>query len=279
MIGAIVGDIIGSVHEFKHPATKQKDFGPLFINDKHHRLLHHSQYTDDSVLTLAVGRWLLDREAGTAQDPAHYIRKFGLDYKNKGYGTRFNMWLYDKDAGPYNSWGNGAPMRCSYTGYIGKTLEEAFELAEASANPTHNHPEAVKAAKFTAGFIYLVRDGKTKEEAIEYLLGELDDDGYYKYIIDQSLDEIRPSYRFEVSSKKSMPQAVLCVLEGNNFEDVIRNAISLGGDADTLAAIAGSMAEPIYPIPDFMIKEVMERLDPKLRKIMIEFVTFIKDNR
>ena len=162
-------------------------------------------------------------------------------------------------------------MRVSPVGWAATSIEEAYELAKESADITHNHPQAVKGAQAVAGMIYFLKKGTPVNYAVAQILSDLDADGYYAKIIAKSVDEIRPGYTFKVSSKNTVPQALVCLMEGKDFEDVIRNAISLGGDADTIAAIAGSMAEPLFGIPDNIAKESLQRVDDEMRKTIIEF--------
>lgn len=281
MIGAIAGDVIGSVHEFVAIPTKRKDFGDLFVDTVQrtgtvakistdgflHKGATASHFTDDTVCTIAVARWLLDRSKSCE---AH-MRDTCNEYPRRGYGGMFSKWVTDPTMGNYNSWGNGAPMRVSPVGWAAETLEQAYDLAKESADITHNHPQAVKGAQAVAGIIYLVRTGMSKDDAINKVLEDLDDDGYYRKVIGQTLDEIRPTYTFKVSSKNTVPQAIRCLIEGTSFEDVVRNAISLGGDADTIAAIAGSMAEPVYGVPDEIVKESITRVDAGMRQTVVEF--------
>jgi ADP-ribosylglycohydrolase len=283
MLGAVVGDIVGSVHEFRGQPTKVKDFGPLYVdnmkqdktsglklfNGGHgHKTASGSHFTDDTVCSMGIARWLLK---GQDEDPSPILRATCKLYPRCGYGGMFSKWVVTDTMGPYNSWGNGAPMRVSPVGWAAGSLEETYDLAKRASDPTHNHPRAVKGARVVAGFIYLVRQGATKEEAIEKVIADLDETKYYAHVLEASLDEIRPKYFFKVSSKDTVPQALMCVREGKDFEDVIRNAISLGGDADTLAAIAGSMAEPLYGIPEPIAKEAILRLDSELRTTLAEF--------
>lgn len=283
MLGAVVGDIVGSVHEFKAQPTKVKDFGPLYVdkvkqektsglkifNGGHgHKMETASHFTDDTVCSMGIARWLI---AGEDTNVSETLRKTCQEYPRCGYGGMFSKWVTDTNIGPYNSWGNGAPMRVSPVGWAATSLDEAYRLAKLASDPTHNHPRAVKGAQVVAGFIYLTRNGSSKEDAINKVLEDLDDNGHYRKVLGSTLDELRPSYYFKVSSQDTVPQALMCIREGVDFEDVIRNAISLGGDADTLAAIAGSMAEPLYGIPVEIAKEAILRLDSKLRDTLVEF--------
>lgn len=272
MIGAIIGDIVGSVHEFKSNPTKTKDFGDLIINSNFKNDVV-SHFTDDTVCSVAIAEWLTSHQKET---PDFYLRKYGKLYPKRGYGGMFGKWLDDPKAGPYNSWGNGAPMRVSAVGHYAVSLDEAYDLAMKSAEVTHNHPQAIKGAQFVAGFIYLCNENieglKTPLQIVDQLLNDLDEDRYYASVIHGStLDDIRPSYKFQVSAKNTVPQAVKCVLEATSFEDVIRNAISLGGDADTLAAIAGSMGEMIWDIEDELITSAMRKLDDQIKTALADF--------
>ncbi len=275
MLGALAGDIIGSVHEFKSPPTKTKDFGPLFITKKGGSIFTHSQYTDDSICTLAVAEWLMNRDIPLES----HLRKTCNSHPGKGYGNMFNQWLKNANMPAYNSWGNGAPMRVSPVGYVATSLDEVFELAKQSAEVSHSHPSAIKGAQIVAGFIFLTKLGIDKHEAATKLnLATIVDYDYYDKIYNTPLDEIRKTYKFDVSAKGTVPVAVRCVLEADSFEDAIRNAISMGGDADTLAAITGSMAEIIYPIPEDIVTETLNRLDPDLIDITERFFKHLIGN-
>ena len=221
---------------------------------------------------MAIAEWLLakkDPAIYTDIPPEDWLRLYGKLYPGRGYGGMYQKWLNDSTLGPYNSWGNGAPMRASPCGLVADTLDETWELARQSANPTHNHPQGIKGAQSIAGIIFMIRTGKSLEEAIEMTIDNLDDDGHYQSIIDQSLDDLRPEYTFKVSSKNTVPQAIRCVMESEDFEDAIRNAISMGGDADTIAAIAGSMAEPLHGIPDDIAREALSRIDNRMRHVIL----------
>jgi ADP-ribosylglycohydrolase len=286
MLGAIIGDIVGSVHEFVAIPTKTKDFGPLFVDKISKKgadlpideggFLHKgnvaSHFTDDTVCTVAVARWLLNREKPLVE----HMRDTCNEYPRRGYGGMFSKWVLDDSMGSYNSWGNGAPMRVSPVGWLSGSLNEAYELAKMTADITHNHPEAVKGAQAVAGIIYLIKNGSSKTDAVNKVIEDLDESGHYKHITSKSIDEIRPDYRFDVSSKNTVPQAMLCLLEGDSFEDVIRIAISLGGDADTIAAIAGSMAEAAFTIPTDIVKDSIGRVDQSIKDTIVSFYKSIK---
>lgn len=283
MLGAVVGDMVGSVHEFRGTPTKTKDFGPLFVdayvepkteglkvfNGGHgHKGVQASHFTDDTVCSMAVAKWLLE---GRTNFP-NVLREVCARYPRCGYGGMFSKWVMDPEMKAYQSWGNGAPMRVGPVGWAATSLQEADDLAQHTAEATHDHPEAIKGAQVVAEMIYKFRQpGYSFELAAKETLDRLDSDRYYDHILSQTLDEIRPKYYFKVSSKDTVPQALLCLKEATDFEDAIRNAISLGGDADTLAAIVGSMAEPLFGIPEWIAKEALTRLDQEFRDIVIDF--------
>lgn len=233
MYGAIIGDIVGSKYEFGN--IKSKQF-PLFSEG--------CGYTDDTVMTVAVANALLrsrTEEVGFKDVLVEEMRSFGRKYPNPqgAYGGRFAAWLQSEEPQPYNSYGNGSAMRVSPCGLLAVTLEEALKLAEASAMVTHNHPEGIKGAKATAAAVFLARSGAAKEEIREYIHENF-------YPLTQTLEEIRPDYRFDESCQGTVPQAITAFLESNSFEDAIRNAISLGGDSDTIGAITGAIAWSYY---------------------------------
>lgn len=231
MYGAIIGDIVGSKYEFHN--IKTKDFP--FISKG-------CEFTDDTVMTVAVARALLrSREEQRPFQPilVQEMQSLGREYPNAGYGGMFCSWLHAKSPKPYNSFGNGAAMRVSPCGLIAVTLDEAIALARASGEVTHNHPEGIKGAEATAAAIFLAKTGKSKGDIGRYL-------GEHYYKLSQTLDEIRPMYRFNETCQKTVPQAIVAFLESESYEDAIRNAISLGGDSDTLAAITGGIAWSYY---------------------------------
>ena len=229
MIGAIAGDIIGSVYE-RYP-IKTKDF-PLF----HHRC----RFTDDTVLTIAVADAIL---TGRPYDQA--VREIGRRYPDAGYGGSFIDWLHSDQPQPYNSWGNGSAMRVSPVGFAFNTEEEVLSEAAKTAGISHNHPEGVKGAQATAFSVYLARLGHTKEEIREQISQRF---GYNLY---RTVDSIRPTYAFDISCQGTVPEAIIAFLDSRSYEDAVRNAISLGGDSDTLACIAGGIAEAFYrDVPD-----------------------------
>lgn len=250
MIGAIAGDIIGSVYE--QNGIKTKDF-PLF----------HPQceFTDDTVLTVAVADAILS--GGTYLES---IRKMARRYPNAGYGASFLRWMHSHDARPYNSWGNGSAMRVSPVGYAFTNEDEVLRHARQTAEITHNHPEGIKGAEATALAVFLARTKRDKSlvrARIEKLFG---------YDLRRELSEIRPSYSFDVSCMGTVPEALIAFLESSSYEDAVRNAISLGGDSDTLACIAGGIAEAYYgEVPAFIVERVQKLLTPELREVTERF--------
>jgi ADP-ribosylglycohydrolase len=241
LLGALAGDMIGSVHEYTR--RKRKDF-PLFQPN--------SSFTDDSVLTLAVADAILN-----GRDYAEAIREYGLRYPNAGYGGMFIRWLHSR-GGPYNSFGNGSAMRVSPVAWAFDSLEEVLRQAEASAAVTHNHPEGVKGAQAVALAIYLARTGASKEA----IRGEIE--SRFAYDLKRTLADLRPDYAWSEICQTSVPESIIAFLEAVDFEDTIRCAISLGGDADTMAAIAGSIAEAFYGVPQPIAEEVQRRLPGEL---------------
>lgn len=259
MYGAILGDIIGSPYEFDR-SGKTKDF-PLFIEE--------SRFTDDSVMTVAVAEALMDSRGKTeAEHKAALVasmQKWGRKYPNAGYGGKFIDWLYTDDPRPYNSWGNGSAMRASAAGWLYDTFEETRKVARWTAEVTHNHPEGIIGAECVATVIFLARTGKTKEEIREFV------ESAFGYDLSRTCDEIRPDYHFDVSCQGTVPQAVTAFLEGNCFTDVIRTAVSLGGDCDTLTCIAGSMAEAYYGVPVHLIRECNKRISKEMQDVVFRF--------
>ncbi|MBQ6932435.1 MAG: ADP-ribosylglycohydrolase family protein [Clostridia bacterium] len=257
MLGAIIGDIVGSRFEFDDHKSKEFElFSP------------ECDFTDDSVMTLAVAKALADYDEITDYDEFknHLVKvmhKVGGRYMGCGYGGRFYMWLKYACIEPYNSYGNGSAMRVSPVAWFASSLEECEKLARATAEVTHNHPEGIKGAVSVAGAIYLARTGHTMDEIKEYVSRF--------YTIDFTLDEIREDYEFEVSCQKSVPQAFEAFFESTSFEDTIRNAISIGGDSDTIAAIAGSIAEAYYGIDESIEETALSFLDDYLLDIVNEF--------
>lgn len=257
MIGAIIGDIVGSRFEFDNHKTKNFEF---FTDE--------CDFTDDSVMTLAVAKSLIDYEKiedyeGYKKELVKVMHEVGMNYPSCGYGGRFYVWMMDNHTEPYNSYGNGSAMRVSPVAWFAQSLEECEKLASATAEVSHNHPEGVKGAVAVAGSIFLARMGKTKEEIEEYV-------SQY-YTIDFTLDEIRGTYDFYEICQRSVPQALEAFFESTSFEDAIRNAISIGGDSDTIAAMAGAIAEAFYGIDEDTKESALSYLDMELLEIFDQF--------
>jgi ADP-ribosylglycohydrolase len=250
MLGAIAGDVIGSVHE--HLGTKSMDF-ELFAPE--------CRFTDDTVLTVAVADCLLN-----GFDYIDAFHEYFLAYPTAGYGYNFFHWASSGDRRPYNSWGNGAAMRVSAVGHAFDRLEEVLAHAARSAEVTHNHPEGIKGAQATAVAVLLARQGESKsriKHSIERMFG---------YNLGQALEVLRPEYQFDVSCQGTVPPALIAFLDSSDFEDAVRKAISLGGDADTLACIAGAVAEAHYGgIPPHIEAGTLAVLDDRLRKVIEQF--------
>lgn len=260
MYGAILGDIIGSPYEFDQ-GYKAKDF-PLFSRNP--------KFTDDSVMTLAVADAFLSLppEASEVEIRRFLVRSmqtYGRKYPYAGYGGMFRRWLKDPNPQPYGSYGNGSAMRVSSAAWLFGDLETVRYMARLSAEVTHNHPEGIKGAEATSSAIYLARTGSTKAEIKAYI------EANFHYDLSRTCDEIRPAYRHVESCQETVPGAITAFLEGESFEDVIRTAVSLGGDCDTLTAIAGSIAEGFYGVPEKLKKQCRERLPEDLRKVLRRF--------
>jgi len=249
MLGAIVGDIVGSIYEHAH--HRSKEF-PLFKDD--------SRFTDDSVLTCATAAVLF---AGC--DYSDLYRKLGLQYPGAGYGARFMHWLMDDSMGPYDSYGNGSAMRVSPVGWAFDNEEAVLAAAEASAEVTHNHPEGIKGAQTTALAIFRARNGQSQEDIASEMAER------FGYDISIPVDELRDTYKYNESCQGTVPEAIRCYMEASDFEDAIRNAISIGGDSDTLAAITGSIAEATFGVPSDIAEEAISRLDKPLTAILVRF--------
>ena len=258
MIGALMGDMIGAPYEFDR-GRKTKDF-TLFAG---------AQFTDDSVMTVAVAEALMDARGGdddaVREALAASMRKWGRRYPDAGYGMMFYTWLQSEDPQPYFSYGNGSAMRASAAGWLYDSFEETWKKARLTAEVTHNHPEGIKGAECVATVIWLARNGKTKEEIRKFV------EDTFGYDLSRTCDEIRPGYHHVESCQKTVPEAVTAFLEGKDFEDVIRTAVSLGGDCDTLTCIAGSMAEAYYPVPEAMEKECRRRLPDDILAVLDRF--------
>ena len=263
LYGAILGDMIGAPYEFDQ-GNKTKDF-ELFDSGKWVR------YTDDSAMTLAIAKALMNAgrkadESAMKEEFVFCMQDIGNRYARGEYGGRFATWLASDDPMPYGSYGNGSAMRVSSVGWYFDTLERTREVARWSAEVTHNHPEGVKGAESVAAAIFLARNGASKEEIQRYVTEN------FGYDLSRTCDEIRPTYHHVESCQETVPEAFAAFLEGNDFEDVIRTAVSLGGDCDTLTCIAGSIAEAFYGVPDELKKECRKRLPEEFLDILDDFL-------
>ena len=257
MYGAILGDIIGSPYDFDR-GSKSKHF-PLFSPA--------SCFTDDTVMTVAVAEAFLDApldDEVIRERLIESMQKWGRLYPDAGYGARFRSWLMDPDPQPYGSWGNGAAMRVSSVAWLYDDLGTVRRMARLSAEVSHDHPEGIKGADAPACANFLARNGHSKEEIKAYIQQR------FHYDLSRTCDEIRPGYRHVESCQETVPEALTAFLEGDSFEDVIRTAVSLGGDCDTLTAIAGSVAEAFYGIP--------EELKEECRSFLTEDILAVLDN-
>lgn len=251
MIGAIAGDIIGSVYEWKNIKTKRFElFSPRCC------------FTDDTVLTVALADSIM-----TGVPYVDNLKRFYRRYPESGYGTSFREWARRRTSGPYNSLGNGAAMRVSPVGYAYNDLDTVLQRAAEFTEVTHNHPEGIKGGQATAASIFLARTGKSKIEIREFI------EVRFQYNLSKHVDSIRPTYKFDVSSQGTVPQAIRAFIDSTDFEDAIRTAVSLGGDSDTLACITGGIAQAFYGgVPQSIMETVYDILDQRLGKITREFM-------
>jgi len=250
MLGAIAGDMIGAPYE--RISTKSKDFNAVV-----------SEFTDDTVLTVAVADWILNDT-----DCAATIKQYARNYHNLPYGGSFRGWFNSSENKPYYSFGNGSAMRVSPVGFAYGSGAEVLSLARRSAEVTHNHPEGIKGAQATALAIFLARKGRAREDIRSEISARFD------YDLNRTVDDIRPGYNFDVSCQGSVPESIIAFLDSDSYMDAIRNAISLGGDADTMACIAGGIAQAWYKkIPAEVVDGVRERFAPDLWKVVEHFNT------
>jgi len=265
MIGAVLGDIIGSPYEFDR-GNKSKDF--ILFDSK-------CEFTDDSVMTLAIAEALCSLDENAPKNEIENsvvasMQKWGRRYPNAGYGTRFIGWLYDDNPKPYNSFGNGSAMRVSSVGWLYRTLERTREVARYTAIVTHNHIEGIKGAESVASAIFLARMKKEKKEIKEYI------ENNFGYDFSRTIDEIRPSYKHVESCQETVPEAFTAFFEGHSFEDVVRLSVSLGGDSDTLTAISASIAEAYYGVPDNLYQKGFSYLTKDLQAVLLNVEKKIK---
>jgi len=251
MIGAIIGDMVGSIYEFRN--YKATDFEPFLSPSAH--------FTDDTIMTIAVADGLLNN-----RDPQESLRDWGRRYwSNGGWGQRFASWLSTPDPQPYDSFGNGAAMRISAVAWLSDSYEEAMRNADRFTEISHNHPEGMKAARATVSAIWWAREGLSADDIRQRIVDS------FEYDMSRTADEIRPTYFFSEASQKSVPEALICALEGNSYEEVVRLAISIGGDSDTIAAIAGSVAEARFGIPEKYISHVRKLMQKDMLDVLNQF--------
>ncbi len=268
MIGAIVGDIIGSVYEFDR--IKTKDF-VLFGEYKG----EGCEFTDDTVMTVAVAKAILSAKpdrSDLAECADRYMHEIGRRYPDCGYGSRFGMWMFLEDSAPYGSYGNGSAMRVSPVAWAAESLEEALRFSDEVTAVSHDHPEGLKGARAVAACAFLARTGADKAAIRDYVREHF-------YPLEETLAEIRPEYGFDVTCQGSVPQAIQAFLEAESFEDAIRNAVSLGGDSDTQAAIAGSIAEAYFGVPEELREKALTYLTEELREVLFSFESLYGANK
>ncbi len=258
MLGAIFGDMVGAPYEFNNIHTKEF---PL--------VSRRTGFTDDTVMTVAVAAALLESkgkgEKETKESLIRWMKHYGQMYPDAGYGGRFFHWVLSDETRPYNSYGNGSAMRVSSAGWLYDTLEETEEKAGWTAEVTHNHPEGIKGAKATAAAIFLARTGTAKVDILKYITDT------YGYDLSENTDSIRKWYYFNETCQKTVPQAIRVFYESKDYEDTLRLGVSLGGDSDTLACIAGGIAEAYYGMPEELKKKALELLTPELREPVFRF--------
>ena len=262
LLGAIVGDIVGSRFEFDN--HRSKDF------DMFHR---DCSPTDDSIMTMAVCVALMDCKpdySNLEQKAVEWMQEFGKVYPHAGYGGRFRRWIVAADPKPYNSWGNGSAMRVSPVAYVAKSMDEVKELSRLVTQVTHNHPEGIKGAEATAVATYMALHGASKQEIHELITANY-------YALDFTLDAIRSTYRFNESCQHTVPQALEAFFEAEDFESTLRNGISIGGDSDTIGAIAGAVAGAYYGIPQEIADQAWRYLDKTQKAVLRKFMEHIKN--
>ena len=255
LMGAICGDIMGSPYEYWRARTKKYNFNPF---------PPRARFTDDTVMSIAVADWIMH-----GGDLSKVMQKWGRKYPDAGFGGMFRQWLGEENPKPYNSFGNGSAMRVSAVGCAFDTLEETLQKAKESAEISHNHPEGIKGAQVTAASIFLARIGRNKEEIKKYVSEN------FGYDLNRTCDEIRPKYKFDSTCQGSVPESLICFLESTEYEDCVRLAVSMGGDADTMGAIAGSIAAAYYgEIPEGILEKCWAKLPEDIREIIELFRIF-----
>ena len=256
-IGALIGDYCGSIYEWNNVHEESPDTIEILKNGK---------FTDDSVLTVAVMEWLIDTGGNSSKELAEYLKDWATNYPNVGYGGKFKTWVLSDSDKPINSYGNGAGMRVSPCAFYANTLEECLDLAKKSAEITHNHEEGIKGAQAIAEAIYLARSGAGKQD-MKHILEE-----DFKYDLSKPLNEIgRYAHKFDATCQVTVPEAIICFLESRDFIDCIRKSIWIGGDSDTIAAMACSIAEPYYGLPHFIMEQFKEKFPDDMKKTIMLF--------
>ena len=261
MYGAILGDIVGSRFEFHN--YKEKDF-ELFTYD--------CEFTDDTVMTIAIEKALMEsgyKYWNLSKKARYFLREIGRKYPNLSYGANFKGWLLENGRKSTNSYGNGAAMRISGIGWVATDLKQIKRMSRVVTNVSHSHLEAIKGTEAIASCIYLARTKHSKDEIRSYI-----ENSYYP--MNFTIQKIRKTYSYNVSCQGSVPQAIECFLESTDFEDALRNAISLGGDSDTIGAMTGCIAEAYYEIPSWMIDKAKEYLPDELIQVEEKFYTYLK---
>lgn len=256
MIGALFGDVVGSRFEWNNHRSKKFEL-----------LSRDCFFTDDSVMSIAVCDALLRSRpdfADLAERCVESMQRIGRPYPDCGYGASFFQWMYDEHPRPYNSYGNGAAMRVSACAYVARSLAEVLRLAGTVTAVTHNHPEGMKGAAATAAATFLALEGKSLREIRAHVVKNY-------YPLDFTLDEIRETYRFNETCQETVPQALQAFFESVSFEDALRNAVSVGGDSDTLAAITGAVAEAYYGVPASLRRRLLSYLDARLLSVLTDF--------
>lgn len=267
MIGAIAGDMIGSPYEFGRERVDAADF-PLWSAQ--------SRFTDDTVMSLAIADALtksLDEGTDFETEAITCMQSFGRRFPDAGFGGTFFGWLYAEDPQPYNSWGNGSAMRVSPVGWAFGTLPETLRYATASARVSHNHPEGIKGAQATAAAIFLARTGNSKEAIRSYLRDT------FGYDVDRAYESVKAGYQSAVSCQETVPESMICFFEATGYEDAVRKAVCLGGDTDTMACIAGSVAEAFWGVPEDIEGEARSRLDPFLTDALGRWESWLQHRR
>lgn len=257
-LGAIIGDVVGSVYEFHN--HRSKDF-PLVTS--------RSFFTDDTVLTIALMDWVMHSKERTPESVVKYFQKWGRKYPNSGYGLRFSSWLWSNDPKPYRSYGNGSAMRISPIAYMANNENQLFEYCDLVTGVTHNHPEGMKGARAIALAIWMALEGRTKEDIYDMAVS------YYPEIKDFDYEDLKKNYYFNETSQNTCPQALYCFLISKDFEDCLRTSVSIGGDTDTLCAMSCAIAEAFYnDVPEQLYKDVFYKLSEEMQEIVKEFNSY-----